>query len=196
MAMPARRAAAGEPQPLPVGVSFFIRRESGMTFASLALRISLLVARIRWFSMAPQISTSCPVAVMEKVEAGWASMVMKRSIARAAASKAGPRFAEVAGRARRSEVERRLFFLGIRVRAIGFLCLLQSFDHSVQRGIQDDGRMPERIQSGAFALVRSALEKIAAMESHGKVGVLEQVSRENQHNRLFRLHKSLTQQFL
>src|SRR5258708_37960876 len=146
--------------------------------------------------MAPQISTSCPVAVMENVGAGRASMAMKRSIARAAASKAGPRFAEVAGRARRSEVERRLFFLGIRVRAIGFLCLLQSFDHGIQRGIEDDGGMPERIQSGAFALVRSAPKKIAAMESHGEVGVLEQVSRENQDNGFIRLHKSLLRQFL
>src|SRR5229473_2121844 len=146
--------------------------------------------------MAPQISSSRPVAVMENVGAGRASTVMKRSIARAAASKAGPRLAEVAGRARRSEAVRRLFFLGIRVRGIGFLCLLQSFDHGIQRGIQDDGRMPERIQPAALALVRSALKKIAAMESHGEVGVFEQVSGKDQHYRLFRLHKSLTQQFL
>src|SRR5882757_9025312 len=117
-------------------------------------------------------------------------------MARAAASKAGPRFAEVAGRARCSEAGRRLFFLAMRVRRIGFLCLLQSFYHGVQRGIEDDRRMPERIQARAFTLVRSTMKKIAAMETHGKVGILEEVPGEDQDHRFFWLHEPEPQQFL
>src|SRR5882762_5852759 len=117
-------------------------------------------------------------------------------MARAAASKAGPRFAEVAGRARCSEAGRALFFLDIRGRWIRFLCLLQSSYHCVQRGIEDNGRMPKRIQARALTLVDSALKKIAAMEAHGEVGVLEQVSGQNQHHRFFWLHEPQPQQFL
>src|SRR5258706_8991844 len=84
----------------------------------------------------------------------------------------------------------------MRVRRVRFLCLLQSFYHSVRRGIEDDGRMPERIQARAWTLVNSAVKKIAAMEAHGEVGVLEQVSGENQHHRFFWLHEPQPQQFL
>ena len=35
--MPARRAAAEEPQPLPMGMSLLMRRDSGITFAPLGL---------------------------------------------------------------------------------------------------------------------------------------------------------------
>ena len=40
------------------------------------------------------------------------------------------------------------------------------------------------------------LKKIAAMEFHGEVRILEQISGENQHDRFIRLHKSLPHQFL
>src|ERR1700680_5079804 len=117
-------------------------------------------------------------------------------MARAAASKAGPRFAEVAGRARCSEAGLLfLVFLGIRARSVGFLCLLQRSDHGVQRGIKDDGRMAEWLQRGAFALVHGALKEIAAVEFHGEVGILEQVSGEDQDDSFRRLHETLLQQF-
>ena len=51
------------------------------------------------------------------------------------------------------------FFLDIRVRGIGFLCLLQGFDHGVQRGIEDDGRMAERIQLRRFPARAPCREK-------------------------------------
>jgi hypothetical protein len=39
-AMPARRAAADEPQPLPMGMSFLMRRDRGMTSAPCGLEDS------------------------------------------------------------------------------------------------------------------------------------------------------------
>ncbi len=111
-------------------------------------------------------------------------------MARAAASKAGPRLAEVAGRARCSAAGRRVFFLfffldilalalGIGVGWSGFLCLLQSPDYRVQVGIKDDGRMTERIQGRIFLLVPGAVKKIATMEFHSEIGILQQASGED-----------------
>src|SRR5712671_2588952 len=105
-------------------------------------------------------------------------MLMYKSSASAAASKAAPRFAEVAGRARRSDVGPRLcfFLLTIRVRLVGLLCLIQGRDHRMQSGIQYDRRMAKRFHLGALAVVRSLLEESAAMEVHGEVGVLKKIT--------------------
>src|SRR3954449_13008822 len=62
---------------------------------------------MRWFSSVPQIPSSRPVATIEQSRATRASILMKKSIAIAAASKAGPRLADVAGSAR---VKDREFF--------------------------------------------------------------------------------------
>src|SRR5580658_2493206 len=131
-------------------------------------------------------------------------MVMKRFIARAAASKAGPRLAEVAGRTRCSEVGRRVFFSvlplfivvsfsDVRACPVGFLGLLQSFEHGLQGCIEDDGRMPERIQSGALGLHSGVLKKIAAVKFHSEVRILEQASGEHEDDSFIRLYKSLLQ---
>jgi len=45
-------------------------------------------------------------------------------------------------------------------------------------------------------LIHCVAEKIAAMEFHGEVGILKQVSGEHQHYGFIGLHKSLPQQFL
>src|SRR5580693_5360671 len=58
---------------------------------------------MRWFSMRPQICASRPSAVTKKSGARSARRRRWKSSARAAASKAGPRLAEVAGSAKRSE---------------------------------------------------------------------------------------------
>src|ERR1700722_7371352 len=102
-------------------------------------------------------------------------------MARAAASKAGPRLAEVAGRAKCSEVElllRFLFVLGIRGRA-GFLCLSERVGHSVQSGVENDGRMAKGFELRFFGLVRSSFKQSAAMEVHGEIGIFEQVAGED-----------------
>src|SRR5580698_161190 len=112
-------------------------------------------------------------------------------MAKAAASKAGPRLAEVAGKARCSAAGRWVsflfFFLDILVLALdigvgwcGSFCLLQSPDDGIQVGIEDDGRVTERIQRGIFLLVRGAVKKLATMEFHGEIGILQQVSSEDQ----------------
>src|ERR1700722_14863837 len=105
-------------------------------------------------------------------------MLMYKSSAKAAASKAGPRFAEVAGRARSSELGPRLcfFLLGIRLRLVGFFHLIQGLDHRIQSGIQHDGRMAKPLHLGAFAVARSLLKESAPMEVHGEVGVFEKIS--------------------
>src|SRR5450755_4851968 len=56
---------------------------------------------MRWSSNFPQISRSRPLARMENCSEARASILMWKSIARAAASKAGPRLADVAGSERR-----------------------------------------------------------------------------------------------
>src|ERR1700691_240526 len=122
-------------------------------------------------------------------------------MARAAASKAGPRFAEVAGRARWNGSGAELFVLlllffvllfvlDIRVSWVGFLRLIQSSDHRVQSGVQDDGRMAECIQSSVFT-VRGILKEFATMEFHGEVGILQQVSGKDEDNGFIRLHEFL-----
>src|ERR1700720_2854235 len=97
-------------------------------------------------------------------------------MARAAASKAGPRLAEVAGRAKCSEagLRRLLFVLVIRVRA-EFLCLIERVGDGRQSGVENDGRMTKRLEPGFFGLVRGALKESTAMEVHGEVGIFEQV---------------------
>src|SRR5258708_35658417 len=114
-------------------------------------------------------------------------------MARAAASNGGPRFAEVAGSAKCKEGAALLcfFFLGIGTRAVGFLCLLQSSDHSVQSGIQHHRRMAQGLQLYVFGSMTDILQESSAMEVDGKVWILEQVSSQNQDDGLFRRHKTL-----
>ena len=70
--------------------------------------------------------------------------MMYKSIARAAASKAGPRLAEVAGRARCSGIASDFFlFSDIGVRGIRFLGSFQSLENRVQIGIEHNRRMAQ-----------------------------------------------------
>src|ERR1700675_4423879 len=123
-------------------------------------------------------------------------MVMYRSMARAAASKAGPKVAGVAGRVKCSEVgpRRFLFVLGIRVRA-GFLCLGERVGDSIQSGVENDGRMSKGFELCFFGLVRRSLKQSTAMEVHGEVGIFKQVSGEDQDDAFVGFYKSSAQKF-
>ena len=75
---------------------------------------------------------------------------------------------------------------------IGFLCLFQSLDHGVQRGIENNRRMAQRTSAASFRFPAGVpLKKIAAMEFHGEIGIFEQVSGKDQNHGLFGLHKAL-----
>src|SRR5215475_4939959 len=58
---------------------------------------------MRWLSIRPQMWESRPSAVTKKSGARSVRTRRQKSIARAAASNAGPRLADVAGKARRKE---------------------------------------------------------------------------------------------
>src|ERR1700688_608851 len=118
-------------------------------------------------------------------------------MARAAASKAGPRLAELAGRAKCSDVGLRRFFLvlGIRVVHVGFLCVIESLDHSIESGVENDGRMSKGFELCFFGLVRSSLKQSTAMEVHGEVGIFKQVSGEDQDDAFVGFYKSSAQKF-
>ena len=73
---------------------------------------------------------------------------------------------------------------------IGFLCLFQSMNHSLQGGIEDNWRMAQGLQQSGFGMGRTR-KKIAAMKLHGEIWIFEQVSGKNQDHCLFFLHKSL-----
>src|SRR5580698_7019145 len=106
-------------------------------------------------------------------------------MAKAAASKAGPKLADVAGRARRRAAGCGLFllgFLGIGVRGIGLLRLLQGLDYRVEGSIEDHRRMLQSFERSAIAFAIGTAKEIAAMEFHGEVSVLEQVSSEHQNH--------------
>src|SRR5262249_20375549 len=97
-AIPASRAAADEPHPLPMGNSFLIVSESAGTRFPCDCKISEYVFRIRWSSTRLQMAGSRPLATMENFLDFRDRTSSRRSKASAAASKAGPMFAEVAGR--------------------------------------------------------------------------------------------------
>ena len=75
--MPARRAAADEPQPLPIGMSFLMRRASGMTGCAERFEDFAVGGEDEMvLQCAGRFPESRPVARMEKSGAGRASMVM------------------------------------------------------------------------------------------------------------------------
>ena len=73
--------------------------------------------------------------------------------------------------------------------------MFQSLDHGLQGRINHDRRMAKLIQFGALSLIRGAPKKIAAVKCHGEVGILEQVSGENQDHSLLWLYEARLQQF-
>src|SRR5271165_2242130 len=129
----------------------------------------------------------------------------------AAASNAGPRLAEVAGRTNWREAWRReLFFLGIvlsrsfehflsivPLRAkIGVFLLFKCPDHSIERGIEDDGRTAQGLQFRDFGVaLRGRWKQLAAMEIHRKPGIFEQMPGEHQYYGFPWLDETLFQQF-
>src|SRR5580704_6432503 len=96
-------------------------------------------------------------------------------MASAAASKAGPRLAEVAGRVRRSE-PRFGFLVFEGMFPSRFLGLPQRPDHGVQRGIQNDWRTARRIEHQARAFMAGSFEQLSAVELDGVIGILQQIS--------------------
>src|ERR1700682_1329330 len=98
-------------------------------------------------------------------------------MASAAASNAGPRLAEVAGKASRNGPGLGdLFFSAIGVHRIRFLRRFQGSQNRVQLGVEHNGRPTQRLKSGAFSFPESASKQVAAVELHGEVGILQQVS--------------------
>src|ERR1035438_7577207 len=102
---------------------------------------------------------------MANSAAGTASTLKPKSNARAAASKAGPRFADVAGRNMRKGMAD-----GPRS-AIALFLRLQRPQDRVRVGIQDDGRLALLRSHGVKRLVFHAWDrKIAAMKLDGEIG--------------------------
>src|SRR5581483_2273399 len=110
-------------------------------------------------------SASRPLATTENSPAVLASTRKCKSNASAAASKAGPRFAEVAGSisSSRSECFDGLFF---GIRGSGGLCFggLESLQHRIDAGVEDDWRTLLSLQSHRFLLEPRSREQIAAMK--------------------------------
>src|SRR5208282_3668544 len=55
----------------------------------------------------------------------------------------------------------------------GFLGLLQSANHGIQRRVQNDGCTAQRIEHGTGVLVSRAFEQFAAMELNREVGIFQ-----------------------
>src|ERR1044071_1452184 len=118
---------------------------------------------MRCFSSWPQISESRPDAVIANSLAGRARTSRNRLKASAAASNAGPRFAEVAGSRIRNAASLR--------RA---LMLLQCFQDGVRVCIQNNGWTS--IDSNLFCVP----EQISAMKLDGEIGIFQDVACKNQ----------------
>src|SRR6516162_1105917 len=116
---------------------------------------------------------------MEKSDARLASRVSPKSNVRAAASNAGPRLAEVAGKNMRNGMP-----TGSDI-ALGFLVGFEGADYGVCVGVQHYGRallsFRQRLELG----VRHAWHRErSAMEVDRVFGILEHMACENQHYRL------------
>src|SRR5438270_6743858 len=120
---------------------------------------------------------------------------MKKFMASAAASKAGPRLAEVAGSDRRSRFE--LFAAdGIKVVRSGFFRLLEGSGYGFEGGIQNEWRMPQAGERGILFSFRRSGKEPGTMEINGEVRIFQQIPSQHQHDGFFGLYEFLLHQFL
>ena len=149
--MPASRAAADEPQPLPMGISFLMRSDNGITSATPALEdlavggenkvILQGLADFRITSGSTNRKLGGRPGIDRDVEVHRQSSGIES-------------WTQIRRGRREGQMQRgwtRIFFFlgirfGIRVRGIGFLRPFQGLDYGVQSGIEDDGRMAQRLQ--------------------------------------------------
>src|SRR5208283_844015 len=109
---------------------------------------------------------------MENSSAAFASTLSPKSNASAAASKAGPRFADVAGRNMRKKMPERS-----RESGIALVLRLERLQNGVGVGVQHDRRFPLLLRQRAKLLIRhSRNRQIAAMKLDGVLGVLQYMS--------------------
>ena len=145
---------------------------------------------MRCFSILPQISGSRPRALIEYSLVMLARSFKWRSKANAAASNAGPRFAEVAGRL----IAKALGLLGLSAGhgGLGLLGLFEHTNHGVSIGIEHNrSPLPGGKNFGLLG-VRRAFKQITTMKFEREVGILEQVSGKHQHHGdSFCFHESL-----
>src|ERR1019366_621084 len=113
--------------------------------------------------------------------AAWMASTFKpKSNASAAASKAGPRFAEVAGRNMRKGMAEES-----RCSAIAFFLRLQCSQDGVGTGVQNHGSLSLLSCQGMKRLVFHAWDReIAAMKLNGVLRIFQHVSGQHQHNRV------------
>src|SRR5271166_7108860 len=119
----------------------------------------------------PHCAAFRPRASMENSAAGAASILNPKSNASAAASKAGPRFAEVAGRNIRNCMPD-----GPRESAISLVLRFEGAQDCVGTGVQHHGGLPLFRRQCPKVLVRHTRNRqIAAMKLDGVLRVLEHV---------------------
>src|SRR5580700_522546 len=125
----------------------------------------------------PHWSALRPRASMVNSAAGIASTLKPKSKAKAAASKAGPRFADVAGRnMRKGKADGSLS-------AISFFPRLQRAQDSVGVGIQHDRSLSLlRRQRLKLAVLHAWYREVAAMKLDGVLRILQHVPGKDEHD--------------
>src|SRR5271166_6094329 len=140
----------------------------------------------------PHCSALRPCASIENSAAGTASTLKPKSNASAAASKAGPKFAEVAGRNMRKSVANES-----RRSAISRVLRFERPQDRVSIGIQNDRRLSLLRRHCAERVVFHARNReIAAMKLDGVLRVLQHVSSQHQHHRVAVPHETTLHEFL
>src|SRR5271165_2674519 len=185
MATLASTAAAEEPHPIPRGMSLSRRIAKGVMCLPSRSSRREYVSTMRLPGILPHRSALQPYASMVNSVAGMAPTLKPKSNARAAASKAGPRFAEVAGRNMRKGMADRS------LSAIALFLRLERPQNRVSIGIQHNWCFSLPCRQGMKFVVSHARDgEVGAMKLDGVLRVLQHVPGQDEHRGLAGLHES------
>src|SRR5215470_5124938 len=81
-------------------------------------------------------------------------------------------------------------------RSSSALELVESFQHGIDVGVENQWGTLLGCEDGGFSFVGSAVKKVAAVELQSELRVFQDVSREYQDDGFVRMHESLLRQFL
>src|ERR1700746_2644335 len=81
-------------------------------------------------------------------------------------------------------------YLTLRISPKRLVEALQRLDHSIERSVEHDRRMPQRHQRRILFLSKH----LATVKSDREIRILQQIPGKDQHNALIRLHETLLDQ--